>query len=285
MIAIADSGSTKTDWVILDDDNNELLRTNTIGLNPYHINSDDIESEMTKNEELQEIAQKIKKIYFYGAGCSADYLKDTVKEGLNRFFTNSDTMVNHDLLAACYAAYRGKPAMVCILGTGSNACYFDGENLREETPSLAYILGDEGSGNHLGRKLIHAYFSKKLPKPLAVRFNEKYNLTVTELNKNVYQSKMANAYLASFSTFVHENKSEPYIQNMVYDSMREFFENQVIPHHEARFSEVNFIGSVAHYYEEIIRAAAAELHLEVGQIVRKPIDSIVDYHKKYILSK
>lgn len=285
MILIADSGSTKTDWVVLQPDLTEAFRTHTIGLNPYHINAQDIQNEISKNEDLCKIGKEVSHIYFYGAGCSADYLKDTVKQGLGQIFTQADILVQHDLLAACYAAYRGKPAMVCILGTGSNACYFDGENLREETPSLAYILGDEGSGNHLGRKLLHAYFSKKLPKHLAEIFYNQYQLTITELNKNVYQTKFANAYLASFSTFVHENKSEPYLQNMIYDAMMSFFENQVIPHHEARFSEVNFIGSVAHYYEDILRAAAAEFHLEVGQIVRKPIDQIVDYHIKYILQK
>src|SRR5690606_1148297 len=186
-----------------------------------------------------------------------------------------------------------------------NACYFDGKKLTEATPSLAYILGDEGSGNHMGKKLLHAYFSKKMPQHLADKFQETYHLTISELNVNVYQKPlanvylasfsklkynvknkpMANAYLASFSNFVHEHKEEPYFQNLVYDSMRAFFENQVLPHSEARFSEVNFIGSVAHYYEDIIRAAAAEFHLEVGHIVRKPIDNLVEYHKTHILSK
>lgn len=285
MIAIADSGSTKTDWVILDENHNESFRTNTIGFNPYHIDSKSIESEINKNEELKGIADKITNVYFYGAGCSADFLKQIVKDGFVNFFTRAEILVDHDLLAACYAVYRGTPAIVCILGTGSNACYFDGQKIKEATPSLAYILGDEGSGNHMGKKLLHAYFSKKMPKHLAEKFDQTYHLTITDLNINVYQKPLANAYLASFSKFVHEHKEEPFFQNLVYDSMRDFFENQVMPNPEARASEVNFIGSVAHYYEEIIRAAAAEFHLEVGQIVRKPIDNVVEYHKKYILTK
>lgn len=284
MIAIADSGSTKTDWVILDENHDESFRTNTIGFNPYHIEAETIEAEMFKNEELKAIADKITNVYFYGAGCSADFLKQIVKNGFVNFYTNAEILVDHDLLAACYAVYRDTPAIVCILGTGSNACYFDGKTLKEATPSLAYILGDEGSGNHMGKKLLHAYFSKKMPKYLADKFHETYNLTISDLNVNVYQKKLANAYLASFSKFVHEYKDEPFMHNLVYDSMKEFFENQVLPNPEARFSEVNFIGSVAHYYEDIIRSAAAEFHLEVGQIVRKPIDNIVEYHKKYILS-
>ncbi|MET3732045.1 ATPase [Moheibacter stercoris] len=283
MIAIADSGSTKTDWVILNDDLSEHFRSNTIGFNPYHIDSDSIEEEMFKNEELKTIAEKITKVYFYGAGCSADFLKDTVKKGFVKFFPNAELHVDHDLLAACYAVYRGTPAMVCILGTGSNACYFDGKQIKEATPSMAYILGDEGSGNHMGKKLLHAYFSKKMPKELADKFHETYHLTISILNINVYQKPLANAYLASFSTFVNEQRDHPFMQNLIYTSMCEFFENQVIPNPEARFSEVNFIGSVAHYYEDILRAVAPTYHLEVGHVVRKPIDNLVNYHKEYIL--
>lgn len=283
MIAIADSGSTKTDWVILNPDHSENFRTNTIGFNPYHINSESIEAEMFKNEELKTISDKITHVYFYGAGCSADFLKDIVKKGFVNFFPNAELNVDHDLLAACYAVYRGTPAIVCILGTGSNACYFDGKEIKEATPSLAYVLGDEGSGNYMGKKLLHSYFSKKMPKELAEKFHETYHLTISVLNINVYQKPLANAYLASFSTFVYENREHPFMQNLIYTSMCDFFENQVIPNPEARFSEINFIGSVAHYYEEILRAVAPTYHLEVGHIVRKPIDNLVNYHKQYIL--
>lgn len=283
MIAIADSGSTKTDWVILNDDHSEHFRSNTIGFNPYHIDSEAIEAEMFKNEELKAIAHKITDVYFYGAGCSADFLKDIVKKGFVKFFSEANLHIDHDLKAACYAVYRGTPTIVCILGTGSNACYFDGEKISEATPSLAYVLGDEGSGNHMGKKLVHAYFSKKMPKELAEKFHETYNLTISELNINVYQKPLANAYLASFSKFVHEHREHPFMQNLIYTSMHDFFENQVIPNPEARFSEINFIGSVAHYYEEIIRDVASTFHLEVGHIVRKPIDNLVAYHKEYIL--
>lgn len=283
MIAIADSGSTKTDWVILNDDYTENFRSNTIGFNPYHIDAASIEAEMFKNEELKHISHKITHVYFYGAGCSADFLKDIVKDGFKNFFPHAELNIEHDLLAACYAAYRGKPAIVCILGTGSNACYFDGKEIKEATPSLAYILGDEGSGNHMGKKLLHAYFSKKLPQDLADKFHETYHLTVSVLNINVYQKPLVNAYLASFSKFIYEHREHPYMQNLIFTSIKDFFENQVIPNPEARFSEVNFIGSVAHFYEDIIRAVAPTFHLEVGHIVRKPIDNLVEYHKKYIL--
>lgn len=285
MIAIADSGSTKTDWVILNEDLTENFRTETIGFNPYHIDADSIGQEISKNLKLKEIAEQVKSVYFYGSGCSNESAIEIVKNGLKTIYTNADFSINHDLLAACYAVYRGKPAMVCILGTGSNACYFDGENIKEATPSLAYILGDEGSGCYMGKKLVHAYFTKKMPKDLKVKFKEQYDLDIVTLNENVYKKPLANAYLASFSKFVYENKEHTFMQHLIFNSMRDFFENQVLPNPEARFSEVNFIGSIAHFFEDEIKTAAANLHLEVGQIVRKPIDSLVNYHIKYILNR
>lgn len=283
MIAIAESGSTKTDWVILNNDLTENFRTNTIGFNPYHIGSDSIYKELSANKELSEIADKISKVYFYGSGCSADFLHQIVRNGFRPLFKNADLHIDHDLLAACYAVYRGEPAMVCILGTGSNACYFDGKKIKEATPSLAYILGDEGSGSYMGKKLLHAYFSKKMPEPLSKAFDDSYHLTISELNVNVYQKPLANAYLASFSKFIYEHKQEPFIQHLIFDSMAAFFENQVLPNPESRYCEVNFIGSVAHYYEDIIRAVAPVYHLKVGHIVKKPIDNLIEYHKNYIL--
>ncbi|WP_395091566.1 BadF/BadG/BcrA/BcrD ATPase family protein [Vaginella massiliensis] len=286
MIVIADSGSTKTDWVVLNDEKKELFRTNSIGMNPYFVSSDIVTAELNKNATLCEVKDRVKAIYFYGAGCSTLTNKEVIRLGLSNFFTYAHTIVcNHDLLAACYAAYQGKPAMVCILGTGSNSCYFDGKNLHEETKSLAYILGDEGSGNHIGKKILRAYFNKKMPEHLAKAFEEKYHhLTVEELNKKVYQNQFANAYLASFSEFAGEHQQDPYIQRLIYDSMRAFLEVQILPYAQARSSELNFIGSIAHFYENIIRAAAAEFHLSVGHIIRKPIDNLVNYHIKYLLN-
>lgn len=285
MIAIADSGSTKTDWVILNNDLTESFRTKTIGFNPYHIDEVSINNEVSSNVKLKKIADQVKLIFFYGAGCSNESAIEIVNKGLGKLFSNAKTSINHDLLAACYAVYRDQPTIVCILGTGSNACYFDGKKIKEATPSLAYILGDEGSGCYMGKKLIHAFFSKKLPKDLETKFRKKYNLDIVTLNENVYKKPLANAYLATFSKFVYENKKHTFMQNLIYNSMKDFFENQVLPNPESRFSELNFIGSIAHFFEDEIRSAAASFHLEVGQIVRKPIDSLVNYHIKYILNQ
>lgn len=283
MTLIVDSGSTKSDWVVLDQEGKEVLRTETVGLNPYFISTKEIGNEISKNEELSKLQESVAKVFFYGAGCSSNKMNTIVEKALNDSFVNASIMVKHDLLAAAYAAYNGKPAIVCILGTGSNSCYFDGEKLYEETPSLAYILGDEGSGNNLGKRILQAFFLKKMPKRLHQAFQERYNLTTEELNKNVYQNQFANTYLATFSRFVSDHKYEPFIQQLIYSGLKEFFINQVLPYKEARFSEINFIGSVAHYYEEILYAVAAEFHLRIGFVIRKPIDNLVKYHLLYIL--
>ena len=151
-------------------------------------------------------------------------------------------------------------------------------------PSLGFLIGDEGSGSAIGKNLLRRFFMKKLPSDLQNDFIEKYNLTIEDAIKNMYHNPRANAYLADFNKFVVERKSHPYFQNMVFDEMKNFLDYQVLPYEEAKDAEINFIGSIAFYYEDILRAAAAELNLNVGCIVQKPIESLVDYHKKYILN-
>ncbi|UOE40622.1 ATPase [Chryseobacterium suipulveris] len=284
MIAIVDGGSTKCDWVILDKFGKIFLKTETIGFNPNIINPEMIVPEIEKNGSLVSIKDSLQKIFFYGSGCGVPENVALVENEFQKIFKTTEITVKEDLTAAAYAAYNGKPAIVCILGTGSNSCYFDGEKIRRELPSLGFLIGDEGSGSAIGKHLLRRFFMKKLPADLHNGFIEKYNLTIEEAIKNMYHNPRANAYLADFNKFVVERKSHPYFQNMVFDEMKNFLDYQVLPYEEAKEAEINFIGSIAFYYEDILRAAAAELNLNVGVIVQKPIESLVDYHKKYILN-
>ncbi|WP_195909826.1 ATPase [Bacteroidetes bacterium endosymbiont of Geopemphigus sp.] len=285
MIAIIDSGSTKSDWLIVDSEGMEQFRTKTIGMNPYFVSSEDIADEISKNQDLMKQASMISHIFFYGAGCSTSEYNKVLEKGLAQIFKKSKIRIEHDLLAAAYSAYRNRPAIVCILGTGSNSCYFDGRKLYEETPSLAFILGDEGSGSNLGKRIIRSYFLKKMPKRLSRTFKERFNLTLKELNKNVYDNKFANAYLASFSRFVIDYKHEPFIQKIIYDSLNEFMINQVLVYPQAKSVELNFIGSIAHFYEDTLAAVASEYHLKIGEIIKNPIDNLVRYHAIHIIPK
>jgi N-acetylglucosamine kinase-like BadF-type ATPase len=283
MVAIVDSGSTKSDWVILDDFKKIFLKTETIGFNPNFINKELIVPEIEKNTSLTSVKNSIKKIYFYGSGCGVQQNCDTIVEELGKVFTDAETIVREDLMAAAYAAYQDKPAIVCIMGTGSNSCYFDGESIKIKLPSLGFLMGDEGSGSAIGKQLVRRFFMQKLPADLHQEFEEIYHLTIDEALKNMYHTTRPNAYLADFNKFVVERKDHPYLQKMVFEEMLNFFDYQVLPYEESKDAEINFIGSIAYYYEDILRSAAAELNLNVGQIVQKPIESLVNYHIKYIL--
>lgn len=283
MVAIVDSGSTKSDWVILDDFKKVFLKTETIGFNPNFINRELIVPEIEKNSSLILVKNSITKIFFYGSGCGVKKNCETIEEELKKIFTKAEIVVKEDLMAAAYAAYGGKPAIVCILGTGSNSCYFDGENLKIKLPSLGFLIGDEGSGSAIGKQLVRRYFMQKLPADLLAEFEQNYTLTVEDALQNMYHSPRPNAYLADFNKFVIERKDHPYFKDMVYKEMKDFFEYQVIPYEESKDAEINFIGSIAYYYEDILRSVAQEFHLNVGHVVQKPIESLVDYHIKYIL--
>ena len=285
MIAIVDGGSTKCDWVILENSGKISQKTESVGFNPNIINADLIPQEIEKNPQLFLIKNQLDYIYFYGSGCGTVENALLVETQLQKVFPYAKVTVKEDLTAAAYAAYNGKPAIVCILGTGSNSCYFDGESIRRDLPSLGFLIGDEGSGSALGKHLVRRFFMKKLPQDLHQEFVETYHLTIEDAIKNMYHNPRANAYLAEFNKFVVQRKQHPYFQNMVFDEMKNFFEYQVLPYEEAREAEINFIGSIAYYYEDVLRAAAAELNLTVGHIVQKPIESLVEYHKKNIFNQ
>ncbi len=283
MIAIVDGGSTKCDWVILSDEGEIIESTHTTGFNPNIINVNIIPEELHQNEKLDHLKFKIKHLYFYGSGCGLQENKEKVKQALQLFFSNAKISVKEDLLAAAYSAYNGKPAIICILGTGSNSCYFDGQHLKLELPSLGFLIGDDGSGCALGKILVKHYFMNKLPKDLHQEFSDEFQLDISELIKNMYHNPRANAYLAEFSKFMLERKSHPYIQHLVFQEMKNYFEFQVLPYEESKTCEINFVGSIAYYYEDILRAAAAEFHLNIGEVVQKPIQKLVNYHKTYII--
>jgi N-acetylglucosamine kinase-like BadF-type ATPase len=285
MIAIVDGGSTKCDWVILENTGKVSQKTESIGFNPNIISADLIPQEIEKNPHLFLIKNQLDYVYFYGSGCGTAENALLVETQLQKVFPYAKVTVKEDLTAAAYAAYKGKPAIVCILGTGSNSCYFDGKSVRRDLPSLGFLIGDEGSGSAIGKHLVRRFFMKKLPQDLHQEFVETYHLTIDDAIKNMYHNPRANAYLAEFNKFVIQRKQHPYFQNMVFDEMKNFFEYQVLPYEEAREAEINFIGSIAYYYEDVLRAAAAELNLTVGHIVQKPIESLVEFHKKYIFNQ
>lgn len=283
MIIIVDGGSTKCDWVILDNAGNTIAKTQTIGMNPNMIEISQISNELNHNPELFNEKQKVEMLFFYGAGCGIEENQKKIQTSLQSFFTNAHIIVRDDLTAAAYSAYYGKPTMVGILGTGSNSCYFDGKEVIKKLPSLGFLIGDDGSGCALGKALIKNYFMKKLPTELYQDFTNTYQLSIQELIQKIYHSPKVNTYLASFNEFIYHHKEHPYIQHLIFEEFKNYFDYQILPYSESKHCEINFIGSIAFLYQDILKSAANECQLKVGEIIQKPIENLVNYHKNYIL--
>ncbi len=277
MVIIVESGSTKSDWVILNDER-ERTYVKTMGFNPYFHDELIITSAIKNNENLKAVSKKVKQIYFYGAGCSTPELQDIVRTGLADVFINAEIHVNHDLEACAYATYDGRPAISCILGTGSNSCYFNGEKVTEEVPALAYVLGDEGSGSFYGKILLSKFLYNQLPADLHEDFKAQYQLDKEKIMRNVYFRPHANVYIASFMRFMSKHKTHPFVQQTIKEGMRRFMETHVLCFPNAEEVPVHFVGSIAFYFEDILREVATTLNLEVGVITKKPIEGLIEYH-------
>lgn len=280
MIVVADSGSTKCDWVIIDPKTNARVETNTKGINPFFHNEIDIANEVFKNHTLRNAGPKVTHVFFYCAGGSSRELQLRVERGLHIIFKTSDIKVDHDLDGAAYATCGGKPGIACILGTGSNSCYFDGKKIHEEVPALAYILGDEGSGSFYGKKLLRDYFYKLMPQPIRGEFEAQFHPNAHHVFERVYMQPHANVFLASFMRFCSEHRKVQYIRDMIHEGMYEFLNIHVCCYKNYREVPVHFVGSIAYHFEEVLREHCKNLKIEIGIITDKPVENLVEYHLK-----
>lgn len=284
MIFIVDGGSTKCDWVLIDLYGNIHAQTHTQGMNPNGMDTQNIPTELAKNTLLNEQKNNVTHLFFYGSGCGLVENQEKIQNALQIFFPKANILVKDDLTAAAYSAYQGSPCIVGILGTGSNACFFNGEKIEKNLPSLGYLLGDEGSGYSLGKALVKHYFMKKLPPDLHQEFEENFSIKIEDFIKNIYHIPKPNAYLATFNPFLLERKEHFYIKNLLISEFRNYFEYQILPYNKKENTEVNFVGSIAYLYQDFLREIAQEFSLKIGTIVQKPIENLVEYHKNYILS-
>lgn len=285
MILIADSGSTKSDWLAIDNNGVEYSRFNTMGFNPYFHGSDKIESELRKSSEFVSIAESVEKCFFYGSGASSPGMCQRVRLGLEKVLPNAEIHVGHDLDGAAYSTWTGVPAVTCILGTGSNSCFFDGKSVSEEMPSLAYILGDEGSGSYFGKRLLRAYFYKQLPEEIRADFEEVFGEEETKLtyvNKRVYMEPGPNVYLASFNEFIGRHKKHPLIEGWLVEGFEEFLEIHVECFENCKEVPIHFIGSIAYHFKDALKKACDNKGLKMGNLIKKPIDGLAKYHLEFI---
>jgi len=275
MILVADSGSSKTDWMAYSP--NQTLTFSTQGINPYFLNAFDVLKILSKNKDLSGYANSIKEVYFFGSGCSSPDKHEIISNGLSSFFTQAFISVDHDLVGSAYATCGNKKGLTCILGTGSNISYYDGTDVHPSKHGLGYVLGDEGSGTYFGRKVLVSYLYDTMPEELQSKFIKAYDVDKDTIITNIYQKPFPNSYLASFSRFMIANKSHPFIQQILKDGFQEFIDTNVKDYKAYKSLDCNFVGSIAFYYQEELKAVFAENGIKVGKILQKPIEGIFEY--------
>ncbi len=279
MILIADSGSTKCDWKLMDGAD-EVGAVSTMGFNPYFHSEAIISATLKAQRLFTDNADQIEEVFIYSAGCSSPELNKVLENGLRPVFPKAKIMVDHDVLGAALAACQGEPGIACILGTGSNSCYYNGETIYEEIPSLAYILGDEGSGSWYGKQVLRDYLYKE-PIPVGLRRDlEAAGHDKNSIRENIYMKEHANVYLASFMKTISKYRDTDYVQNMIHDGMHEFLFRHVCCYKNHKQVPVNFVGSIAYYFKDILEEEAQKLGITIGNVIKKPIDGLVEYHLK-----
>ena len=274
MIIIAESGSTKTNWITAD---NTLYQTK--GFNPLFDTTDSIYEELVKHEDLQKVRNTFTKVFFYGASCSSDERNAIVERALRKYFTNTEVIqVDHDLKAAAVATYDNRPGIACILGTGSNSCLYDGHEIYEEVPSLGYVLGDEGSGAYFGKKIIAAFLYHELPEATNKILVEYYKLEKEEVLKNVYKQPNANVYLATFAKVMNETSDTEYMDKLAEEGFTDFFNHHVACYKNYQQYPVHFVGSIAFHFKHVLEIVAKKKGCELGKVDRNPVYSLLNWH-------
>ncbi len=282
MILIVDSGSTKCDWIAVDKKGNQLLeKMRTKGLNPAILSEKKLKKIIKKNKDLEENSEEVSHVFFYGAGCGTRKPNALLKLVLQEIFINANIYVREDTMAAVYATinHDKEAAVVCILGTGSNCSYYDGENLQQRVKSLGYSIMDDASGNYYGRQLIRDYYFNHMPENIKIALADRYNLEEDFIKYNLYKQPNPNAYLASFAEFMFLNKDSLYIKKLIKRGIKLFSNNMIMQYkEELKTVPVHFAGSIAFFSQEEIKEVAQELGFTVGNFQRRPIEGLVNYH-------
>ncbi|RVT73433.1 N-acetylglucosamine kinase [Flavobacterium sufflavum] len=279
MKLIVDSGSTKADWIAIDDHGKILFTTQTLGLNPEILEGEQIVERLDDRFDIQQSKKAATHLYFYGAGCGTDRMKIALKEVFQDYFPNAQIVVEEDTYAAVYATTpKDQKAIVCILGTGSNCSYFDGTLLHQKVQSLGYIVMDDSSGNVYGKELIRKYYFNKMPKDLVVEFEKEFNVDPDFIKSKLYKEENPNAYLATFAKFLIQHKDTEFCQKIIRKGMKSFVKNYVMQYDNCKEVPVHFVGSIAYYLKDELQHAFDKYNLQLGNVLRRPIDGLISYH-------
>lgn len=272
---IAESGSTKTDWVILKK-GKAISRFKTEGINPYLQSTADIiarlEAECTPGTKVDEI-------HFYGAGINSKGNKQVVITALESFFETTNVSVESDMLAAARGLSKDQKGMICILGTGSNACYYDGKKVREQLPSLGYIAGDEGSGNHMGKRILQYYAYNTFDAELKTYFEQHFGDNMTLIIDKLYKQTFPNRYLASLVSLLADNRGHFMVENIIEDCFNEFFHQHLLKYRQSWKTPIHFTGSIAYIFSDVLKEMCSQYEFELGRILQHPLEGLLEYHK------
>lgn len=273
---IADSGSTKTEWCLISGKTKRSFVTQ--GLSPYFLSAEQIEY-IIENE----LSPKLKKlepdeVFFYGTGCSNPDNVKLVKKAINKVFAGALVTVNHDLMGAARALCGNEKGVACILGTGSNSCYFNGKKIIKNSPGLGYVLGDEGSGAYLGKKVVQYFLYNTFDADLMDRFKAKFNTNSSEILTAVYKKPLPNRYLASFAIFLSENRGHYMIENIIEDGFNDFFFNHIYKYRESWTLPIHFTGSIAYGFKDVLEEMCNTYELQLGRVLKRPMDGLIKFH-------
>lgn len=282
MILIADSGSTKTDWAYVNPSTGECEFFNTIGFNPYFIDTDAICQQLTDTLISKFNAGTVTKVFFYGAGCSSESKSSVVFEALKRLFTQAESIfVGHDLLGSARALLGNQSGFAAILGTGANTCIYDGNDCVVNINSLGYLLGDEGSGCFIGKKFLRDFMREKLEPEMQLHFRNHFGLGTNEqIIQELYASKFPNRYLANFSKLAIDFPGHPYIHSIVLESFQEFFKHLVTRYPNYQQYTFNCVGSIGFAFKALLSQVAESHGMRLGKIIQAPLNDLVQFHLK-----
>jgi glucosamine kinase len=278
MILIADSGGSKTDWRLIQNDGS-IGQASAPGFNPYYQPIDDLKKSVQEVLLPKINEHAVDKIFFYGAGVSSVKNQLTIKSAFLEFFPEAHIEIGWDLLAAARALCGHEPGIACIMGTGSNSCLYDGENIIDNVANLGWILADEGSGANIGRKFLVDYLRKVMPDKLAAQFHQRFPLSREEFLEKVYQQEKPSAFLASFAKFIFQHLDDRYCYKLIYDSFSEFYENNVMKYDNYKNLKVHFTGSIAFYFSDILRQVANDKGITVKNILEGPIAGLTLFNQ------
>lgn len=278
MILIADSGSSKTDWRVIHHDH-RVSQHRGVGFNPYYQTAEEMGIQM-QHEFLINLKSEIEEIYYYGAGCTAEKRKQEVRGALKTIFSEAKVFIDHDLSAAARATCGHEAGIACILGTGSNSCDYDGNEIVDTRPAPGFILGDEGGGGYIGRQFLRDFINEEMPKEIYDEVIERFHLDAHTIQDHVYRQPFPNRYMASFCRFITEHKSNTYCYMLYYNSFKDFFAKHITKYKDYKEKPVNFVGSIAYYNSDILRKAAQDSQINVNLIIESPIAGLTLYHQE-----